>query len=143
MDTRLAETAITALDRWRYDPPAWSGRQIVIMVVLAMAFAGGLYLMGRSHGYMLRGARFDAEMKAMVAKTRAEDQARLTQIQAELDAERSKAQIEAARFEKQEAALVEALTAAAKMPATPVAGACEAPVAPLNAVISEVNRGRR
>lgn len=143
METRLIGRAREALDSWRYDPPAWTGTNVLIVVVLILFGTIAVYIKGAHDGARKVRSDLDAQIEETTRRVKAESQARIVRIAGELEAERAKAATEQARFEEREAALLQALAAAAKAPATQVAGSCETPVAPLNAVIGEVNRARR
>lgn len=143
MDNQLIERGREALDSWRYDPPAWTGTQILILVLVLLFGGAALYYVGKGAGIQKTSATYEARMQEAVARVRAEDAARAAAMQADLETLRREADAQRARGEAAEQALIKALDEAAKSKPVKVATACDAPVEPLNTVIKEVNRGRR
>lgn len=143
MELKMIDTAREALDRMRYDPPAWTGTQILWLAVVVLASGIMIWILASASGADKVRAAFDARIAETRARVEAEGRAKIAELETALAEERAKAAAENARFEEREAALLAALDASARPPATQVAGACETPVEPLNAVIAEVNRGRR
>lgn len=143
MKVNIVGRAREALSNFRYDPPAWSGGQIVTLLALTVVVCVGVYLRGSIDGANRVRANFDAYTKELEARIAAESRARIVRLEAEVSLERTKADAERARADDAARALGDALEAAARAPATQVAGVCETPTAPLNQVIAEVNRGRR
>lgn len=143
MELKMIDTAREAIDRMRYDPPAWSGSQILWLAVVVFASGILIWVLASASGADKVRAAFDAQIAETRTRVEAAGRAKIVELEMALANERAKAATENARFEEREKALIAALDASAKPPSTQVAGACEAPVGPLNAVIVEVNRARR
>lgn len=149
VETRVVERAREALDTFRYDPPAWSGRQLLVLAAILVIVPAIFYWTGRAHGSAKQAMAFEAQMTETVKRVKAEDEARIATLQGELAETRAKAEAERARVASAESRLMEALEEASRAPTVKVVRekvpveVCEAPTDALNKVIREVNNARR
>lgn len=72
------------LRRLRVDPPEWSLKQLLILVIAVFAIGYGIHWFSYSSGWKARGASFEAERRAMTEKVARENDELRRDLEAEI-----------------------------------------------------------
>jgi hypothetical protein len=85
IDQAHLSSILNRLDTLRIDPPAWSFKQFLILIVILGCVAGGFAWYFYHEGWNARGADFEVEKERLVARARAEDRVIINRLNMELE----------------------------------------------------------
>lgn len=132
------DATMARLDAIRYDPPTWSLRQFLLLLLALGAITLAVYFTGRTHGRAAQGGDFASAQSGLQAKAGAEDAQRAARLEADLAAARHSLEEAEKRRSMAESALAAALADTAKGTKAGSPGAVSA--ASINKVIREVSK---